>query len=350
MGVLNRGTNTDIMSTNSGNFLLQRTPELFLCDADGNLLMDGKWSYTWDGENRLVKMESSADVPSIARQKLQFAYDSQWRRTEKRVANWNGTDYTPQYTNRFIYDSWNLIAILNPDSSLRTSFMWGTDLSGSLQGSGGVGGLLTMTHCSTNQSITGFATYDGNGNVMSLISATDGSESAAYEYGAFGEAIRVTGSMAKVNPFRFSTKYQDEEAEFLLYAFRTYDPLKGRWLSRDLVNESGIENWLHLSDMDWSGENYELNLYKFSVNNPINYIDGFGLEATDGKKKDDEVAVCPCKCKNVNVATDPKKPGFYNVPDALGDNPRMGMKITITWVIEGDPGLCKYYVNEPDGG
>ena len=29
-------------------------------DLDGNLLSDGRWTYTWDGENRLVKMASIA--------------------------------------------------------------------------------------------------------------------------------------------------------------------------------------------------------------------------------------------------------------------------------------------------
>ena len=29
-------------------------------------------------------------------------------------------------------------------------------------------------------------------------------------YGPFGEVVRVTGPMAKINPLRFSTKYQDD--------------------------------------------------------------------------------------------------------------------------------------------
>jgi YD repeat-containing protein len=31
-----------------------KTPETFTYDADGNLLSDGRWNYTWDAENRLV--------------------------------------------------------------------------------------------------------------------------------------------------------------------------------------------------------------------------------------------------------------------------------------------------------
>ena len=35
------------------------------------------------------------------------------------------------------------------------------------------------------------------------------------EYGPFGEFIRATGPMAKANPFRFSTKYQDDETDLV---------------------------------------------------------------------------------------------------------------------------------------
>jgi hypothetical protein len=40
------------------------------------------------------------------------------------------------------------------------------------------------------------------------------------EYGPFGEVIRATGPMAKVNPFRFPTKYQDDDNDLPYYGFR----------------------------------------------------------------------------------------------------------------------------------
>ena len=39
--------------------------------------------------------------------------------------------------------------------------------------------------------------------------------------------------MAKANPFRFSTKYQDDETDLLYYGYRYYNASTGRWLSRD---------------------------------------------------------------------------------------------------------------------
>ena len=38
-----------------------------------------------------------------------------------------------------------------------------------------------------------------------------------FEYGPFGEVLRATGPLAKANPFRFSTKYQDDETDLLYY-------------------------------------------------------------------------------------------------------------------------------------
>ena len=67
----------------------------------------------------------------------------------------------------------------------------------------------------------------------------DGTSVANYEYGPFGEVIRQTGPMAKVNPIRFSTKYQDDESDLLYYGYRYYKPSTGTWLDRDPMEEEG---------------------------------------------------------------------------------------------------------------
>jgi RHS repeat-associated protein len=48
--------------------------------------------------------------------------------------------------------------------------------------------------------------------------------------------------MAKVNPFRFSTKYQDDELDLLYYGYRYYSASTGRWISRDPIEEKGGPN------------------------------------------------------------------------------------------------------------
>jgi RHS repeat-associated protein len=247
----------------TGHAYVPKAPEDYTYDVDGNLLSDGRWNYTWDGENRLVSMTSLSTAPSGSQLQLLFAYDYQGRRIQKIVCTNNGSSYVGEYTNEYAYDRWNCLAILNPSLSLSNSFMWGSDLSGSLQGAGGVGGLLKVTYygvATTNC----FVAYDGNGNVSALINAADGTTIANYEYGPFGEVIRQSGPMAKVNPFRFSTKYDDDETDLVYYGYRYYNPSTGRWLSRDPLAEKG-----------------GLNLYGFVGNHPLTGADPTGLDLAD---------------------------------------------------------------------
>jgi len=65
--------------------------------------------------------------------------------------------------------------------------------------------------------------------------------------------------MAKLNPFRFSTKYQDDENDLLYYGYRYLNTSTGRWLSRDPIEEDG-----------------GLNIYSFVWNDPIEAIDALG--------------------------------------------------------------------------
>src|ERR1035441_10725889 len=118
--------------------------------------------------------------------------------------------------------------------------MWGSDLSGTIQGVGGVGGLLEVTYEGA-QTTNCFVAFDGNGNLASLSDAASTNILAQYEYGPFGEVIRATGPMAKANPFRFSTKYQDDETDLLYYGYRYYNASTGRWLNRDPVEEDGFD-------------------------------------------------------------------------------------------------------------
>ena len=89
---------------------------------------------------------------------------------------------------------------------------------------------------------TYFYAYDGNGNVIALTKASDGTIVAQYEYGPFGELIRATGPLAFVNPFRFSTKFEDDETGFLYYGYRYYNANTGRWLTRDPIGINGGPN------------------------------------------------------------------------------------------------------------
>lgn len=265
----------DIVAEATKTAFTAETPEAFTHDLDGNLTADARWTYTWDGENRLIALEttSSAAAAGVTRQKLEFAYDGQSRRVAKKVSTWNGGAWVLGSHTLFLYDGWNLLAELDALASnavLRT-YAWGLDLSGSLQGAGGVGGLLSVTDSAT--SATHFYGYDGNGNVAGLTKASDGTLTAKYDYDAFGEGLLAEGVFASANPFRFSSKYVDSETDHLYYGLRYYSPQAGRWLSRDPIEEQG-----------------GVNLYGFVGNNPVNLVDPLGLSSVSAPPPFD-----PCK-------------------------------------------------------
>jgi hypothetical protein len=146
------GTSTTAaLSTNSSSVtnhvFVPATPEQFFYDRNGNLLSDGRFTNLWDLENRLVQSESLSSSPAASKRRLIFEYDYHGRRIRKKVFHWNtaGNNYftTPASDLKFVYDGWNLLAELNAtNNAVVRSYLWGLDMSGSLQDAGGVGGFL----------------------------------------------------------------------------------------------------------------------------------------------------------------------------------------------------------------
>jgi RHS repeat-associated protein len=86
-----------------------------------------------------------------------------------------------------------------------------------------------------------FYSYDGNGNVCGITSATDGTRTGGYEYDPFGGVIRVDAAnpVMSWNEWRFSSKRKDPVAKVVLYEYRGCDANTGRWLNRDPIGEEG---------------------------------------------------------------------------------------------------------------
>ena len=130
---------------------LAKNPEEFAYDLDGNMTQDGRFIYKWDAENRLKQITTRADVlavvPGLPDVTVDSVYDAFGRRITKTVTTTlAGVTTTRPY--RFYYDGWNLVAertLYFGENPLYQRYVWGLDLSGTLQGAGGVGGLLAMS-------------------------------------------------------------------------------------------------------------------------------------------------------------------------------------------------------------
>ncbi|MGN6644715.1 MAG: RHS repeat-associated core domain-containing protein, partial [Verrucomicrobiota bacterium] len=243
----------------TGNVFVAQSPEAFGYDLDGNLTNDGRWAFTWDAENRLTQIESLTNGPTASKRRVTWQYDSQGRRQRQTTYDLSSGSAVVTEDLKFVNDGWRCLAELNgTNNALVRRYTWGLELSGSMDGAGGVGGLLWLKADSDPQ----FCAYDGNGNVAGLVRGSTGDQTAAYEYDPFGRTIRMTGVFAQSNPFRFSTKRANDTTDLVLYEYRAYNPSSGRWLSRDPIEERG-----------------GLNLYGFDDNNPINEVDFQGLDA-----------------------------------------------------------------------
>ena len=215
-------------------------------------------------------MQSRSDTPQASWRRVQWQYDALGRRIRQTTWSWlvQSNLWVVTEDLKFVSDPLLFgrhVVDLNTSNNvpLRT-YVWGLDLSESMDRPGGVGGLLWMTlHGGSGAGVgTHFCAYDGNGNVVALASASDGSPTARYEYGPFGEPIRLSGPAAALNPFRFSTKRADPTSDLVLYEYRVYQSSTGRWPNRDPIEERGA-----------------VNLHSSVANNPVNLVDFLGLKA-----------------------------------------------------------------------
>jgi len=133
IGVYNPpGTNDpDVVTSVTGHVFVAQTPETFVYDDDGNLLSDGRFNYAWDSENRLISAETLTNLPaSVARVKVEFAYDYMSRRVSKTVYNWTSNSWSQTESRKFVYDSWNLIREITdtPTLAYTNTYAWGLDI------------------------------------------------------------------------------------------------------------------------------------------------------------------------------------------------------------------------------
>ena len=197
--------------------------------------------------------------------RVRNAYDWRSRRVAKCVDRYDADKGVWNLSERrdFVWDGWNIVheTVATADGATTNvteiQYFWGPDLSNSLQGAGGVGGLLAV---SRNGSFY-FPVYDNNGNVMKYVDES-GTIVAAYVYDDFGKIVSQTGSLADAFSFRFSTKYFDQEVDLCAYQRRFYDPDDRFWINRDPIGESGNRG-----------------VYTFCLNNSLNYFDVLGNEA-----------------------------------------------------------------------
>ncbi|HEY5909954.1 MAG TPA: RHS repeat-associated core domain-containing protein [Verrucomicrobiae bacterium] len=234
-------------------------------DQNGNRITYGQGSgttqYTYDDENRLIRVSYSTAY------RTDFTYDALSRlrvRTEYTYyyGQWNVSSVT-----RYIYDGKRAIQERSGNNTPTVTHTRGKDLSGSLEGAGGIGGLLARSGGYSGGTWTSHAFYhaDGNGNITCMVDSGQ-SVVASYKYDPYGRTISSSGTLAAANLYRFSSKELHVNSGLYYYLYRFYDPNTQRWLNRDPLGEAG-----------------DINLYTMVGNWPTTSIDPFGLRFPRGQ-------------------------------------------------------------------
>ena len=102
------------------------------------------------------------------------------------------------------------------------------------------------------------------GSVTSLSSAV-GALANTYTYDSFGKLNAASGSTT--NPFRYTGREFDQETGIYYYRARYYDQNSGRFINEDPIHFSG-----------------GIDFYVYTLNNPVNLIDPFGLEVQECRR------------------------------------------------------------------
>ena len=257
------GANPDAKAEQSGAVYIPPINENFTYDAAGNRESSALWDYGWNAKNQLVRARTKNHNSAAQGYDITNAYDSQSRRFSKKVNRYQNGAIVEQKFITFLHDGNDLIYERHQLPSgltlLERRYLWGPDLSGTQGGAGGAGGLLLIQETKGNSTIELYPLYDGSGNVVALTDNT-GDLQAEYAYGPFGELLYARGPHAQSCPFRFQTKYYDQETGLCMFTYRPYEPLTAQWLSRDPA-----------------GEKEDINLYQLTGGDPINYLDVAGL-------------------------------------------------------------------------
>ena len=139
-------------------------------------------------------------TPQEADKRVEFRYDDQGRRVRKTVLTWDDQEEEwgedPAEDLLFLYDGWNVALVHDRiENTLLRLYTWGLDLSGTIHGAGGIGGLLAVEEPQDEgESKKHWFCYDANGNVGQLLKYVADPQSvtlaAHYEYDPYGERHR----------------------------------------------------------------------------------------------------------------------------------------------------------------
>jgi RHS repeat-associated protein len=259
------------------------TPNLTY-DASWNLISQtdasGTTTYMWDARNRLVAISG----PGVS---ASFVYDALGRRISKTI---NGV------VTDFQYDGNDIVAEAG-GSSIDVTYLRSLNIDEPF-----------VRQAGENE----FYHTDVLGSSL-VLSDSSGLIDTTYEYEAFG---KTTINGTSLNPFQYAGRENDGAGTYY-HRTRYYGTTFHRFISKDPIGFAGGD----------------INLYAYVLNNPVKYIDPFGLDVT--------LAYYPTFATHIGVGVNSKGTvGFY---------PQKQDLLTRLWVFGGfeTSGELKFDIGKP---
>ena len=226
-----RATQTIEMTYNSSGELLSRGEDSYTYDPNGNRTEqrngEGTQRYSYDDFNRLIEIE----LPNGETKK--FSYDLSGNRIVEKTGDMG---------QHYIYDGDDPVLTLNNNLEKKTATWYYQPL-----------GLPLLQEDSQQARF-----FHGNHVGSTLFESNrQGEILSNYMYGSFGDH----SNGAQQAEIGFTGRPFDSATKLVSFKFRDYDPMAGRFLQKDPL---GVMS-------PWQSP------YIYASNNPINYIDLYGL-------------------------------------------------------------------------
>lgn len=203
------------------------------------------FEYNSYGQVSQFKKENSNGTELI---RVNYVFDALGRRTSKIITRSDDADHPD--TIHYIYHKDNILLEYSEDFQYWRKYIYLDHVDGIL-------GFIE------NEKAYYYLT-DHQGSVTHLLDE-EGQVLRKYTYNVFGNFTEDSQPDAPPNRFTFNAREWDEESQTYYYRNRNYDPSSGRFLQPD----------------PYPGEHEKpltiVNKYCFAVNNPIKYIDPYGL-------------------------------------------------------------------------
>jgi RHS repeat-associated protein len=219
-------------------------------DAQDRLLNYGKWACTYTANGGLL-----TKTDTTSGQVTSYSYDGMGNLRHVGLPDSRAIDY--------VIDSLNRRVGKKVNGSVVRRWVYGDGLTPAAEFDGN--GNLVSRFVGTNYIVQGSTTYrivkDHLGSPRLIVNATTGAVAQRLDYDEWGN-VTVSGTQpAGWQPFGFAGGIYDPDTGLVRFGARDYDPVVGRWTSKDPIRFGGRQ----------------ANLYVYVGNNPMNSTDPSGL-------------------------------------------------------------------------